>query len=126
MESRIWCCVFHKRQADFEVSKFEVEFARYQDAKYACAVTNGTAALEVALRAGGIQPGDEVIVQAASFIATAMAVSYVGAIPVFVDIDPETYAISREAIQSAITAQTRAIIPVHLGGMPPIWTISAR
>jgi len=118
IESRKWCSVAFGKQTESEVGKFEIEFARYQGSAYGCAVTNGTTAIEVALRAGGIQPGDEVIVPAPSFIATAMAVSYVGAIPVFVDIDPETYTISPEAIQSAITAQTRAIIPVHLGGYP--------
>jgi len=118
LESGIWCCVLHNNQADSEVGKFEIEFARYQGARYGCAVTNGTTAIEVALHAGDIGPGDEVIVPACSFIATAMAVSYVGAVPVFVDIAPETYTIAPEAIEPAITPGTRAILPVHLGGYP--------
>lgn len=118
LESGTWCSALHAKQADSEVGKFEIAFAQYQGCQYGCAVTNGTAALEVALRAGGIQPGDEVIVPAASFIATAMAVSAAGAIPVFVDIDPETYTISPQAIESAITPDTRAVMPVHLGGYP--------
>ncbi len=118
LESGKWCSVWHKRQADSEVGKFEIAFAQYQGSEYGCAVTNGTTAIEIALRAGGIQPGDEVIVPAPSFIATAMAVSYVVAIPVFVDVDPETYTLSPESAESAITDWTRAIIPVHLGGYP--------
>ncbi len=118
LESTKWCCTSHQKQSDSEVGKFEIAFAEYQDNEYGVAVTNGTTAIEVALRAGDIQPGDEVIVPAPSFIATAMAPSFVGAIPVFVDIDPETYTLSPAAFESAITAKTRAVIPVHLGGYP--------
>jgi len=118
LESRVWCCVSYGEQSQSEVGKFEIAFADYQDSKHGCAVTNGTTAIEVALLAADVSPGDEVIVPASSFIATAMAVSHVGAVPVFVDIDPETYTISPEAVENAITPKTRAVIPVHLGGYP--------
>ncbi len=118
LESGKWCSVVYEEQAECEVGKFEIEFARYQGSRYGCGVTNGTTAIEVALRASGIGAGDEVIVPAASFIATAMAVSALGAVPVFVDIDPETYTLAPEALADAITPKTRAVIPVHLGGYP--------
>jgi dTDP-4-amino-4,6-dideoxygalactose transaminase len=101
-----------------KVARFEHAFAAYQDAKYGIAVTNGTQALECALKAVGIQPGDEVIVPAATFVATATAVILVNAIPIIVDIDPATYQISPAAIEAAITEHTAGIIPVHYGGYP--------
>ncbi len=118
LDSGIWCCVVHEDPADSQVGKCERAFAQYQGSKHGCAVANGTAAIEVALRVGDVQPGDEVIIPAASFIATAMAPSYGGAVPVFVDIDAETYTMLPEAAETAITDRTRAIIPVHLGGYP--------
>ncbi len=118
LESRKWCSISHEEQTDSQVGKFEIAFAQYQGTQYGCAVTNGTTAIEVALQAGGIEPGDEVIVPASSFIATAMAVSHVGAIPVFADIDSETYTLAPEAAEDAITRRTQAIIPVHIGGYP--------
>jgi len=118
LDSGIWCYLYHEDPANSQVGKFERAFAQYQGSKHGCAVTNGTTAIEVALRAGGVQPGDEVIVPAASYIATAMAPSYNGAVPVLVDIDAETYTLVPEAVESAITARTKAIIPVHLGGYP--------
>lgn len=101
-----------------KVATFEQAFAEYQDARYGIAVTNGTQALECALKALGIQAGDEVIVPAATFVATATAVILVNAIPIIVDIDPATYQISPEAIEAAITPRTAGIIPVHYGGYP--------
>jgi dTDP-4-amino-4,6-dideoxygalactose transaminase len=101
-----------------EVGKFEEKFARYHDAKYGVCVTNGTAALELAYRAGGVGLGDEVICPAATFVATSSAVNNIGGVPVFVDIDPETYDISPAAVEKAITKKTKAIAPVHLGGYP--------
>jgi len=101
-----------------KVSQFEDRFARYCQAKYGVAVTNGTQALECALKAAGVEAGDEVIVPALTFVATATSVALVNAVPIIVDVDPLTYNISIEAIEAAITDKTRAIIPVHNGGFP--------
>ena len=95
---------------------FEREFSKYHDTKYGITVANGTLTLELSLRAGGIKPGDEVLVPAITFVASATAIVSVGAIPVFVDVDPDTCQISAEAIKEAITPKTRAIIVVHYGG----------
>ena len=106
---------------DQEVSKvkqFEQAFAQSHHARFATCVTNGSSALEAALRAIGIEYGDEVIVPPYTFIATAGACLVVGAIPVFVDIDPETYNIDPARIEEAITPRTKAIMPVHIGGCP--------
>jgi len=100
------------------VEKFEREFAEYCGAKYAVAVNSGTAALHVALSALDIGPGDEVIVPPYTFIATASAVLQQNAVPVFADIDPDTLNIDPADIERRITARTRAIIPVHLFGLP--------
>lgn len=101
-----------------EISLFEEEFAAYCGVKHAIGVDSGTSALELALRAYGIGPGDEVITAANTFIATAFAVSYTGATPVLVDVDPQTYTIDVSLLENAITDRTRAIIPVHLYGHP--------
>ena len=101
-----------------KVREFEEAFARFQDAQFAVCVTNGTAALEVALRAAHIGCGDEVIVPPYTFIATATAVLSVGATPVFVDVEDESLNIDPTKIEEAITPRTRAIIPVHIGGCP--------
>ena len=93
-------------------------FATYQDAKYAVPLANGTVALQCALKAAGVDAGDEVIVPALTFVATATAVVLVNAVPIMVDIDPLTYNIGPEAIEAAITPRTKAIIPVHNGGYP--------
>ena len=93
-------------------------FAAYQDAKYGIPLANGTVALQCALKAAGVNAGDEVIVPALTFVATATSVVLVNAVPIMVDIDPLTYNISPEAIEAAITPRTRAIIPVHNGGYP--------
>jgi len=98
--------------------EFEEKFAAYQDARYGVAVTNGTAALEISLRALGVGCGDEVIVPAYTFMATAIAVLYVNAIPIFADIDPETYTIDPKSVESLISERTKAVLPVHIGGRP--------
>ncbi len=100
------------------VSAFEDEAAAYLGVKHAIAVASGTDALHLALVAAGIQPGDEVITTPFTFIATAEAIRYVGAKPVFVDIDPDTFNIDPARIEEAITHSTRAVIPVHLFGQP--------
>ena len=101
-----------------EMKAFEQEFATYCGAKHGIGVANGTEALFLALKALGIGAGDEVIVPTNTFIATAAAVSHTGAVPVFVDCDPETYCIDPAKISGAITEKTKAIIPVHLYGHP--------
>jgi len=101
-----------------EGKEFEREFASYHDADFGVACSNGTVALEVALRALGIGCGDEVIVPAYTFVATASAVLGVGAVPVFVDIDPDTLNMDPAGIEAAVTAMTAAIIPVHIAGRP--------
>ena len=90
------------------------EFAAFQDTRYSVWMCNGTTTLECALLALGIGPGDEVIVPGITWIATAEAAVYVGAVPVIVDVDPETVCIDPERIEAAVTPRTRAIIPVHL------------
>ena len=100
------------------VAEFERLFAEYSGVKHAIAVCNGTLALWLALQAHGIGPGDEVITSPFSFIASANAVLYVGAKPVFADIDPRSYTLDPESVKAKITPRTRAILPVHLyGGM---------
>lgn len=101
-----------------KVATFEKAFAAFQGARHALCVTSGTSALEIALRALGVGPGDEVITTPYSFVATPSAPFLVGARPVFVDIDPETYLIDAARIESAVTERTRAILPVHIGGCP--------
>jgi len=97
---------------------FEREFAAYCDSLDSVSVSNGTDALALALRACEIGPGDEVITVANTFIATVEAISMVGAIPVFVDIEPDTYAMNWRDIERVITPKTRAVLPVHLYGHP--------
>lgn len=100
------------------VQSFEKESAEYLGVNYAIGCASGTDALHLALRAEGISKGDEVITSAFTFIATAEAIKYVGAIPVFVDIDEKTFNITVETIEKAITPKTKAIMPVHLFGQP--------
>ncbi|GAB3168711.1 DegT/DnrJ/EryC1/StrS family aminotransferase [Telluribacter humicola] len=99
-----------------EVEAFEKEFAAYCGTRYAVSCVNGSVSLRLALIACGVKPGDEVIVPPYTFIATASTVIEANCVPVFVDIDPDTYNISPEAIKAAITERTRVIIPVHFGG----------
>lgn len=100
------------------VTRFEQEFARFCGVHHAISVSNGTVALHLALHALGIGPGDEVIVPSLTFVATANAVHYTGAAPIFADVDPTTWCIDPEDVQRCITPRTRAIIPVHLYGHP--------
>ena len=99
-----------------EVAALEEEFAAYCSARYGVAVNSGTSALHLALLAAGIQPGDEVITVPFTFYATVAAIGYVGATPVYVDIDPATFNIDPAKVEAAITARTRAILLVHLYG----------
>jgi dTDP-4-amino-4,6-dideoxygalactose transaminase len=99
-----------------EVEAFEAAFAEYTGARFCVGVNSGTAAIQLALTACGVGPGDEVIVPANTFFATAEAVSTAGATPVFVDADAESYTIDTTKLEAAITGRTRAIMPVHLYG----------
>ncbi|MBE0613569.1 MAG: DegT/DnrJ/EryC1/StrS aminotransferase family protein [Burkholderiales bacterium] len=98
--------------------EFEREFARYVGAKYAVALSNGTAALELALYALGIGPGDEVVVPSKTFIATASCVVRFGATPVVADIDPDSQNLTAASVEKALTPRSKAIIAVHLAGWP--------
>ena len=101
-----------------EVARFEQEFASYCEVGYALGLDSGLSALELALRAFAIGPGDEVITAANTFVATALGISHAGATPVLVDADPVTHNINPELIEAAVTERTRAIVPVHLYGRP--------
>ena len=101
-----------------QVAAFEKEFAAYVGASHACAVSNCTTALHLALHALDVGPGDEVITVSHSFIATANVVVYCGATPVFIDVDPRTYNMDPALIEAAITPRTKAIMPVHQIGLP--------
>ncbi len=96
--------------------EFEKRFAEYTGAKYAVAMNSATAALHIALIAGGVKPGDEVITTPITFAATANTIIHVGATPVFVDVDPETFCIDANRIEEKITDKTTAIVPVHYTG----------
>jgi dTDP-4-amino-4,6-dideoxygalactose transaminase len=113
-----------------EVEAFERAFAAYVGARHCLGVSNGTAAIQLALTACGVGAGAEVIVPANTFFATAEAVSTAGATPIFVDCDPLSSNIAGDAIEAAVTERTRAIIPVHLYGQPadldPIFEIAER
>lgn len=101
-----------------EVVSFEQDFARFVDTHYAVAVNSGTSALHLALLAAGVKPGDEVVTVPFTFVATAAAIQYAGAIPRFVDIDPGTLTMNPDQLARAITPKTKAVIPVHLYGQP--------
>jgi dTDP-3-amino-3,4,6-trideoxy-alpha-D-glucose transaminase len=101
-----------------EVEAFEAELAAWAGAAHAVGVGNGTDALTIALRALGIGPGDEVIVPALTFYATAEAVVHAGAVPVFCDVDPDTYVMTAATAGAAIGPRTKALLPVHLYGNP--------
>jgi len=112
------------------VAQFEQEFAAFCETRFACGVGNGTDALWFALLALGVRPGDEVITVPSTFMATAEAISYCGATPVFVDIDAESYTMDPARLEQAITPRTKAIIPVHLFGqvadMDPILAVARK
>jgi dTDP-4-amino-4,6-dideoxygalactose transaminase len=113
-----------------DVAAFEDEFAAYCATRHAIGTDSGLSALELALRAFGIGPGDEVITAANTFVATALAISQAGATPVLVDVDSDTYAIEPSLVEEAVTARTQAIVPVHLYGqmadMDAILDVAAR
>lgn len=113
-----------------ELHVFEEEFAQFCGVRHAVGVDTGLSALELGLRSLGIGPGDEVITAANTFIATASAISFTGARPVLVDIEPETYNLDPNAVEETITNHTKAIMPVHLYGQPadmdPILEIARR
>jgi dTDP-4-amino-4,6-dideoxygalactose transaminase len=113
-----------------EVAAFEEEFAAFCSAAHGIGVNSGTSALHLALLAAGVGPDDEVITVPFTFIATASAIHYTGARPVFVDIHPETFTMDPAAVEAAITERTKAIMPVHLYGQPadmdPILEIARR
>src|ERR1700751_2381892 len=113
LESRVWW-----RIPETKTLEFEKAFAEYHGARHGIAVTNGTAALEVAMAALDIGPGDEVIVPDFTFVATASAVLFANALPVLVDVRPDTYCLDPQLTEAAITAHTKAIIAVHMGGHP--------
>jgi dTDP-4-amino-4,6-dideoxygalactose transaminase len=112
-----------------EVERFEREFAAMHQAEHGIAVNSGTSALHLALLGAGVGPGDEVITVPFTFVATAAAIGYTGARPVFVDIDPATFTMDVDKLARAITPKTKAILPVHLYGHPadmdPILDIAA-
>ncbi|MGO4680978.1 DegT/DnrJ/EryC1/StrS family aminotransferase [Microbacterium sp. 2MCAF23] len=109
-----------------EVDAFEREYAEYIGVDHVIGVSNGTDALELAYRAAGVSAGDEVIMPANTFIATAEAASRIGAVPVFVDVDDAHLLIDPDAVEAAITPRTRAVVPVHLfGQMAPVPAIAA-
>jgi dTDP-4-amino-4,6-dideoxygalactose transaminase len=101
-----------------EVAAFETELAAYLGVEHAVGVGNGTDAITIALIALGVGPGDDVLVPSFTFYASAEAIPHTGARPVFCDIDPETFCITPETIERALTPATRAIVAVHLFGMP--------
>jgi len=111
-------------------SDFEAKFAAYCGVEYCVSLNSGTSALHLALRCLDVGPGDEVVTVSMTFIATAWAITYVGATPVFVDIDPVRRTLNPDKLEAAITSRTKAIIPVHLYGMPAemdrIMTIAER
>jgi 3-amino-5-hydroxybenzoate synthase len=113
LKSRLWW-----RTPGTRTLEFEGKFAAYHQAKHGIAVTNGTAALEVALAALGVGPGDEVIVPDFTFIATASAVLAAGALPVLVDVTSDTFCLDPNLIEKEITDRTKAIVAVHMGGHP--------
>lgn len=113
LESGVWW-----RTPGTKTLEFEQAFAKFHGARHGIAVTNGTAALEVAIAALGIKAGDEVIVPDFTFVATASAVLFAGALPVLVDVDPETYCIDPSLVEAAITPRTKAMVAVHMGGNP--------
>ena len=101
-----------------EVEEFEKNFAKFCGAKYCIACNSGTSALHLAFLSSSIKPGDEIILPSHTFIASAEAVSYCQARPVFVDVDPKTYLLNPKEIESKVTKNTKAVLAVHLYGQP--------
>lgn len=118
VRSGAWWRGAYAEAAQSKVGQFEDAFAKLHDAQYCVAVTNGTQAIECALKSIGVEAGDEVLVPALTFVASATAIALVNAVPVFVDVDPETYNIDPAAMEAAITDKTRAAVVVHNGGYP--------
>ena len=115
LESTDWC----KQYSDaIYAEAFEEAFAEYHDADHAIGVTNGTTAIQVALRAVGIRPGDEVLVTSYTWVSTAMAIVLCGGIPRFVDVDPDTYNLDPDAVRDAVTEDTAGVVGVHYAGYP--------
>lgn len=112
LESRVWGG-YHEA-----VGELERRFAAFHGAEHGIALANGTVSLEIALTAAGIKPGDEVIVPPITFVASATAVARVGAVPVFVDIDPQTINLDPELVEQSLTEGTRAVVGVHFAGHP--------
>ncbi len=112
------------------LAKFETEFSEYCDTRYCAGISNGTEALHLSLLACGVGPGDEVITVPNTYVATVFAITYTGATPVFVDIDPVTYNLDPDLVEASITPRTKAILPVHMYGqvvdMDPIMEIANR
>jgi len=104
-----------------EVTAFEEEFARFLGVGHCIGVANGTDALTIAVRALGVEPGDEVVLPSFTFYATAEAVVNAGAVPVFCDIDPDTFCVTRDTVKQVVTPRTKAVVPVHLfGNLAPV------
>ncbi|MEV0093694.1 DegT/DnrJ/EryC1/StrS family aminotransferase [Streptomyces sp. NPDC050738] len=114
LESRRWGGIYPGSQGEL----FESALADYLCAPHALVVSSGTAGLMIALRALGVGPGDEIVVPAMTYVATATAVSLIGGVPVFADIDPNTHTLSGSALEAALSEKTKAVICVHLGGHP--------
>jgi dTDP-4-amino-4,6-dideoxygalactose transaminase len=109
-----------------EVAGFEADFAAYLGARHAIGVANGTDAIVLALRALGVEPGDEVVVPSFTFYASAEAIPHTGATPVFCDVDPDTFCVTPETVAAALTPRTKAVIVVHLfGNVAPVAEIAA-
>jgi perosamine synthetase len=117
-EDVIQMLVSIQQDSDEVVDEFKEAYRNYVGANYAIATASGTSSLHLALVGVGVQPGDEVIVPAFTFIATAQAVVAAKAIPIFVDIDPVTYCLDSAKVEQAITNKTKAIMPVHVHGLP--------
>jgi dTDP-4-amino-4,6-dideoxygalactose transaminase len=116
VRSRRWFAGMRGGDPESRVAEFERRFAEYCGVAHAVACANGTVAIEIALRAAGVGPGDEVIVPALTFISTASAALLVGATPVMVDAEPKTYCMDPSQAEAAVTGRTRAMIPVHYAG----------
>jgi dTDP-4-amino-4,6-dideoxygalactose transaminase len=117
LESRKWTSSPHAGEL-LPAETFAQRFAAYHDTQYAVATSSGTGALQIAFAAAGMRPGDEVLVPPNTFIATVTPILHLGAVPVFVDVEPETLTMDPDAIAEAITGRTRFIVPLHMAGYP--------